>query len=373
MGFHFPWSSYSRFNAWWNGRRDGKRGVPPVEQEQHPPYELELQKLAEENIRRTAQEWEEKDKDLKSEFCQAKFESEAAQRGLSAARDEHGDASLELEEARSLMGELYGQEHLSPRAYYLLMVLLALFEFPLNSIIFDLFGEAKALTYLMSASIALIIPLSAHFVGIFLKREPFKNGWLNTQSILLLSAIVIPCLVLGFIAYMREKYFEATGVQEILGIEMEPVIIMITFLGINLLIFLVASLLSYFHHDPELQQRRQELKAAEEEFKEESKDLGHFLALERTTQRRYNDIRQLRQNEWDKKRQQALETRAIIERLIQHYRKHNLRRRDNPQQPKSFLTIPEIQIPRALQELDWDCSELKHEFETPPVEQDETN
>ncbi|MFQ5708041.1 MAG: hypothetical protein ACE5HO_11355 [bacterium] len=86
MSFHFPWSSYSKFNARWNGRKDDKAGIPLVEQEQHAPYELELQKLAEENIRRVAQRWEDMDKKLKSEYCKAEYQRETAE-GAHTPRD----------------------------------------------------------------------------------------------------------------------------------------------------------------------------------------------------------------------------------------------------------------------------------------------
>ena len=365
MGFHWPWSSYSTLNAWWNGRRDGKIPVPPSEQEEHAPYELELQKLAEENIRRVAQRWEQMDRKLKSEYCKARFQRESAQKGFNAASVDHQEAEEDADTARQLIKEIYGKEHLSPWGYRMLMILLGIVEFPINSVVFDLFGEAKAFTYLMASGIALVIPLSAHYAGVFLKSEPFRKGGSNTERTLLVLSILAPCLVLGFIAYFREKFFEAAGVHKILGIEMDPVLVMITFLGINLLIFFVGLLISYFHHDPQVQRLRKELKVAMKNLEGESEDLAHFEALRRTTEHRYHEIRHLRQNEWEHKRHEALEIKSIVERLIQHYRKHNLRARKDGKLPRSFKTLPAIELPEALQEIEWDCAELLEELPRP--------
>ncbi len=94
MAFFFPWNRYTKFRSRWNGRKDGKIGIPAVDQQQHAPYELELQKLAEENIRRIAQKWEKLDIELKSEYCKARFQYEAAKKGRNAAEGEHGDTSV---------------------------------------------------------------------------------------------------------------------------------------------------------------------------------------------------------------------------------------------------------------------------------------
>ncbi|RMF65383.1 MAG: hypothetical protein D6743_08080, partial [Calditrichaeota bacterium] len=140
MAFHMPWSSYSRLNAWWNGRRDGKHGIPLPEQEEYAPYELELQKLAEENIRRVAQEWEQMDRKLKSEYCKAEFQRETAQQGLKRAHEDYSEAEEGAKTAGRLIKQIYGKEHFSPWFYRFLMITLAVVEFPLNSIVFDLFG-----------------------------------------------------------------------------------------------------------------------------------------------------------------------------------------------------------------------------------------
>ncbi len=359
MGLNPPWSSYSRFNAWWNGRRDGKLGIPPLDQTHHTAYELELQKLAEENIRRVAQEWEAMDVKLKSEYCKARFQHDAALMGGKAAQDEHGGSSGEEDAAQRLMHEMYGKEHLSPAAYRILMTVLAIVELPINSIVFELFGKGALLTYLTASIIAIGLPAGAHFLGILLKKEPLKEGFLHTQAFLLYLLIAAPFGLLAAISYVREKFFEATGAHRVLGVEMDPILVMITFFALNLFIYLIATVLSYFHHDLEIRQARKELDYYQRHAREDRQEIVRFEALVETTQRRYQDARNRRQNQWEEKRHKALEIQDISERLIEHYRKHNQRARKDPQQPKSFETLPVIHLPKALQELEWECSELR--------------
>src|SRR5439155_117380 len=51
-----------------------------------------------------------------------------------------------------------------------LIVFLGFGEFPLNTVVFRLFGEAEFLTYLMASTLALIIPVIGLFIGIHMRH-----------------------------------------------------------------------------------------------------------------------------------------------------------------------------------------------------------
>src|SRR5919106_5478497 len=53
-----------------------------------------------------------------------------------------------------------------PALHWALIVFLGIGEFPLNTVVFRLFGEAEFLTYIMSSTLAVMIPLIGVFIGI---------------------------------------------------------------------------------------------------------------------------------------------------------------------------------------------------------------
>lgn len=361
MGISMPWSKYSRFHVWYRGRKDGKRGIPPIDQVEHTPYENAIQKWAEENIHRVAQEWEKMDQKLKGEYCRIKVALEAANRAKKAALDEHAESSEDVETAQNEINKLLIRKHMSPWGYFTLMIFLGFSEFPLNSIVFDLFGEKRWLTYLMSAGLAVVLPVFAHFVGVILKREPFKKRIINTETVLLFFTIIIPIFTISGIAYFREKFFEATGVNSYLHVQIDPTMITLIFLIINLLIFTGAIIASYFYHDPELRQWEKTYKFHLKEMREDQKEIAHHKAIEDTLRERLQIKREYRQNEWDEKVAEAYEIKKICLGVIDNYRTHNLSRRADPTLPASFKTYPEIAIPKSLLEISWLCTSDKDE------------
>ncbi len=358
MALSMPWSRYSRFHVWYRGRKDGKLGIPPVDQEEHTPYEKSIQKWAQENIHRTAQEWENIDKKLKGTYCRLKETLNSAIKAKKAAQDEHSESSEDVEDAQDKINKLRIRQHLPRWGYFSLLIFLGVSEFPLNSIVFDLFGEARWLTYLMSAGLAVVLPVFAHFVGVILKREPFKNRIINTESVLLFFTLLIPILTISGIAYFREKFFEATGAHTVLNIEIDPTMVTFIFLSINLLIFTGAIIASYFYHDPELRQWEKTLRFYLKEMEEDQRELARYKALEETSREQLQIIREQRQNEWDEKVAKAEEIKEICLGVIDNYRTHNLSRRKDQTLPVSFKNYPVITIPESLTDMDWTCASL---------------
>ena len=55
--------------------------------------------------------------------------------------------------------------------HLVLIVFLAIGEFPLNTVVFRLFGEAEYLTYVMASTLAVTIPLLGLFIGIHMRHS----------------------------------------------------------------------------------------------------------------------------------------------------------------------------------------------------------
>jgi hypothetical protein len=101
------------------------------------------------------------------------------------------------------------------------------------------------MTYVMSALLCFIIPWTAHIVGTQLKEG---IGGVAAAK-LVISLVLIIGTLLG-IAYLREKYFEGTAIQEILGIEMDVRIVTLLFFCVNILIFIVTTWTAYASTHP---------------------------------------------------------------------------------------------------------------------------
>src|SRR5207247_6824514 len=51
------------------------------------------------------------------------------------------------------------------------ILFLGIGEFPLNTVVFRLFGEAEYLTYVMASTLAIMIPLIGVFIGIHMRHS----------------------------------------------------------------------------------------------------------------------------------------------------------------------------------------------------------
>jgi len=363
MALSFPWSRFSSFHVWYRGRKDGKRGIPPIDQDEHTPYENSIQKWGEENIRRVAQKWEKIDQKLKGEYCRIKVALESALKAQARAKSEQMDSNGDLDVAQQELNKLLIRRHIPPLVYFILLIFLGASEFPLNSIVFNLFGEQQWLTLLMSSGLAVILPLFAHFIGVFLKNDPFRVEKLKSDNILLIVSLLIPIFAIAGIAYLREKYFEASGIQTALNIHLNPSMITFIFVLINLLLFTGAIILSYFYHDPELRKWEKTHKIYSKELEEDQKELARYKALAQTLNEQLQVIREQRKNGWDAKVAKADEINKICLGVIDRYRTHNLSRREEPQLPKSFRTYPEITMHESLCKLSWTCTTIEKQDE----------
>src|SRR5213592_131025 len=84
-----------------------------------------------------------------------------------------------------------------------LIVFLAIGEFPLNTVVFRLFGEAEYLTYVMSSTLAIMIPLIGVFIGIHLRHVVPK--WLGNLLIGILTPVVVAATLYA-VSLLRNTY-----------------------------------------------------------------------------------------------------------------------------------------------------------------------
>lgn len=144
--------------------RHEKQPEPKADQEIAPQYEIEIIKASENEISKEAEDWKELDKKLKPDYCEAVTELDNARKMYLKEADEADIAQEEFNAARQKYESL-AMPALDLKWRNFWLVFIAIVEFPLNSVVFNVFGESRILTLLFAAGLCVMIPLFGHFWG----------------------------------------------------------------------------------------------------------------------------------------------------------------------------------------------------------------
>jgi len=183
--------------------------------------------------------------------------SEDAQKALRAVRGEVNSRPL-----RTSFGPLY----------YLIMLMLALAEIPVNRAAFELtFREEPILSLLLAAAVGVILIFFAHVIGLILRRWPQrpKAGQIVARAITLVGIIGVVGGGVYVMARMRQVFLRlvsaenegfAQRLQEALRGGTEQTVAVMTdspfsisdwtFIAINVLILAFGIVASFLRHDP---------------------------------------------------------------------------------------------------------------------------
>ncbi len=213
-----------------------------------------------------------------------------------------------------------------PYMYHLLLILfLAIGEFPLNVIVFRLFGEPEYLTFVMASTLALTIPLLGLFIGIHMRQSiPRTAG--NVLIGLLIPAAVGAALYA--ISMLRNTYI-VSQVSTSAAVAGNQENLAYSLLALNTLVFCGALVSAFFAHDPD-------------------EDLDHSWNALVFLDRKRNAIRNkfLRtgtkiNGEIKKVKSQIEQARALTSERVALYRQANMRFR-RLMAPPSFRKNPEF-------------------------------
>lgn len=357
---------YSHYYVSRKGKKDGrdwkysfwpfrteKPCEPKKDQELHPQYETELIKAAENNIAGAAEKWKNLDQALKPKYCKTVAILKSAQKKLTKESEEANLAKAEFEKAKTKYEEIT-HPPLEAKWKIFWLFFIAVAEFPLNSLVFSILGSAKVETYIISAGLCVTIPLIAHFFGQSLRQE-IKD---KTDIILMLTMPITILAILGAIAFIRAKYFEAMVSQDLIGISLTPTHMTILFIIINVAIFLVAVIVSYEGSHPDKKHYHKVIKMYKLALKRlrkeatEAEDAGQLLAR---AEENFQKIRQYRIKTHEKFIQRIQTIADSAEWLVSTYRASNMRvRKDIPPCFKKEAQMPSI--PQELFDVDWDCN-----------------
>lgn len=349
----FPWIRYSQRHAAKVGRVDGAKGIPEQDEKLHSMYEMQLKQVCEENVKRLAQAWQHADSKLLTAYLNAKAEFEAFTRRLGEALAQVGDAEGSLQSARD---GCQGHMHFSHTAYWALLFFISLVEVPLNAIVFDLFGESKILTYVMSLGLAIVLPVCAHFLGGFTRLGIFKDGYISSRPVMAGLSAALAVSTLAGIAYFRMKFFEASGVQKVLGVSLDPGAVSLTFFAMNMIIFTLAAVASYVTHDRDAERCRERQREAGRKLSRSQKECERLKKWFHAAELRLDEAYAKRCRLFDRLKHEAEEYKDITQKLISIYREYNLRSRQNAALPASFTDYPPLDMLTDSIVLTWESA-----------------
>lgn len=227
----------SRIQA--EGRKDGERNIPEMGSYQTSPFEQALVAYGERHIQKVYEKASTRISKLQPLFDAHKKHWEDLEKRLKSVMDMFNARKQEL--GRDLAIPF-------PYIYHLALILfLGIGEFPLNTIVFRLFGEPEYLTYVMSSTLAITIPLLGMFIGIHLRQSmPRVVG----NTVIGLLPIVAVGAALYSISLLRETYiFSQADPSSPMPVSQEQMAYAL--FAINSLVFCGAMVGSFFAHDPD--------------------------------------------------------------------------------------------------------------------------
>lgn len=271
------------------GKKHGAANVPSSDEASHPFKEnlvaqakrelaanyAKLDDFSAELEKDAASREKERDETYLDERARVNEEYEAKKKNL---EDTQGAAIKKLrrerEDAHQILARLKAElgrdlRVWMPKFYIVFMTFIALGEVPLNRFAFELFfGESPLVSLLLAVLLGTLLALAAHFVGLWLRQatgEPDKKkkrGYYGGAFGIL--AFLAPLFYL--LALMRETYVDfieksSMSMGEMLHLNDYNTVVEAvasselstsgwTLLLINILVFSLASILSFMRHDP---------------------------------------------------------------------------------------------------------------------------
>ncbi len=213
-----------------------------------------------------------------------------------------------------------------PYKYHLFLILfLAIGEFPLNTIVFRLFGEPEYLTYVMASTLALTIPLLGLFIGIHMRQSLPRTAGNILIGLLIPAAVgaalyAISMLRITYIVSQVSTSAAAATGQDGLAYSL---------FALNTLVFCGALVSAFFAHDPD-------------EELDHSWNALVFLDRKRNTiRKKFLQTGTQINGEIKKVKSQIEQTRALTSERVALYRQTNMRFR-RLMAPPSFRKNPEF-------------------------------
>jgi tetrahydromethanopterin S-methyltransferase subunit G len=232
-----PFTEESRIQA--EGQKDGEKNIPQMGSYVSAQFEQALIAHGEQGVQRIYEKASLRIAKLQPIFQACLKRLEELESRLKPISELYETRKKELGRDVSI---------LFPSILHLALILfLAIGEFPLNTVVFRLFGEAEYLTYVMASTLAITIPLLGLFIGIHMRHSlpPLAGNIL----IGLLTPVAVGSALFA-ISVLRNTYiFAQVSSTNAVAINQDK--LAYALFALNTLVFFAALVSSFFAHDPD--------------------------------------------------------------------------------------------------------------------------
>jgi hypothetical protein len=231
-----PFTDESRIES--EGQKDGEQNIPDMESYQPAQFEQALVSHGEQDIERVYRKASLRVAKLQPIYQACERRLHDLETRLRAVGKRYADRKNELDRDFSTR---------FPHKYHVaLIIFLGVGEFPLNTIVFRLFGEPEFLTYVMASTLAITIPLLGLFIGVHVRQSvPEAAG--NIMVGLMIPSVAGAALYA--ISSLRNTYIvsQASLTPETLPAGQDE--LAYALFALNALVFCGAMVSAFFAHD----------------------------------------------------------------------------------------------------------------------------
>ncbi len=234
-----PFTDESRIQA--EGQKDGEKNIPQMGSYVAAPFEQALVAHGEQQVQQVYERASRRIAKLEPIF-------QACQKRLGDLEARLKPVVQKYEARKQELGRDVSIPF--PSVFHVVLIaFLGIGEFPLNTVVFRLFGEAEFLTYVMASTLAVTIPLLGLFIGIHLRHSiPRLAGNILVGA---LTPVAVGAALFS-VSVLRNAYisnqFSSQGPMQTGQNEMAYALF-----ALNTLVFLAAMVASFFAHDPDEQ------------------------------------------------------------------------------------------------------------------------
>ena len=312
-----PPSPFTEERIQTEGQKDGERNIPEMGSYQPAPFEQALVAHGEQEVHRIYEQASGRIAKLQPMFQTLRKRLDDLDRRIQPIAERYRARVKELGRDVTIP--------FPPLLHWGLILFLGIGEFPLNTVVFRLFGEAEYLTYVMASTLAIMIPLIGVFIGIHLRHS------LPRLAGNILMGVLTPVVVGGAlyaVSLLRNVYI-ASSFSEGAPAAADQSAMAWALFALNSLVFFGAMAASYFAHDPD-------------------ESLDHFHKAIKTLDRKRNALREKAfrlsngiNGEIQAAKSQIDQVRQLTSQRVALYRQTNIRfRRLLP--PYSFRKNPDF-------------------------------
>ena len=346
-GRNWKWSFWPFFKA-------KKPVIPSSDQIDVTHYEKSIIQAAEHDMARIQEDYFRKDNKLKRTYCSLMAIKRELEKREPKESEEAQEAKEKFQEAQNKLAEL-GQPVIKDWVVKLILFLFIATEFPLNALVFSIFGEGRLMTYFMAGVIGFGIPLGAHYVGKVIRqthKERKDNVLASVVTIIIIGVIIgIAVLRADYLSYVLSAYN--------VDIDISPKTAAIIFVGINLFLFFLAGFVSYLgthKNNEEYQKLKGQMEIARARWEKETKESVEITKQLIKIEARLAKIRAQRECLHNQYRFKAAKLKESAENLIEIYRNSNIENRPDESSPPCFNEKLKVAVPSKMKEpIDWRC------------------